>query len=98
MEDNTSSEKGSGSKFSQASIAFAKLSFLWLFIIFLLSLFEVIYNGIHNHLSNSFAIVLLWSWLNDLLFWFKALFILYIVFIILFLVSRKVSQISYIVL
>jgi len=95
MEDNTSSKKGTGSKFSQASIAFATLSFLWLLIILLLSLFEVIYSGIHNHLSSGFAVVLLWSWLNDLLFWFKILFILYLVFLTLFLASRKLSQISY---
>jgi phosphoglycerol transferase MdoB-like AlkP superfamily enzyme len=92
MEDSTSPKQNSLSRFAEASVEFAKLSIVWLLIILLVSLFEVIYNGIHHHLSSGFIIVLFWSWLNDLLFWLKALLLLYIVFVILFLISRKFSE------
>ncbi len=92
MEDSTLSKQNSFSRFTEATVEFAKLSIVWLLIIFLVSLFEVIYNGIHHHLSSGFIIVLFWSWLNDLLFWLKSLLILYIVFVILFLISRKFSE------
>jgi hypothetical protein len=92
MEDSTSPKQNSLSRFAEASVEFAKLSIVWLLVIVLISLFEVIYNGIHHHLSSSFIIVLFWSWLNDLLFWLKALLLLYIIFVILFLISRKFSE------
>src|ERR1700709_2422457 len=92
MEDSTSPKQISLSRFTEATVEFAKLSIVWLLIILLVSLFEVIYNGIHQHLSSGFIIVLFWSWLNDLLFWLKSLLILYIVFVILFLISRKFSE------
>jgi len=92
MEDSTSPKQNSLSRFAEASVEFAKLSIVWLLIILLVSLFEVIYNGIHHDLSSGFIIVLFWSWLNDLLFWLKALLLLYIVFVILFLISRKFSE------
>ncbi len=92
MEDSTSPKQNSVSRFAEASVEFAKLSIIWLLIILLVSLFEVIYNGIHHHLTSGFVIVLFWSWLNDLLFWLKSLLVLYIIFVILFLISRKFSE------
>ena len=95
MEKKKSKEKVLSTRIIPAALSFARLSLVWLAIIFLLSLFELIYNGIVHQFPKNFAGVLLWSFINDLFFWFKCLIYLFLVYTVLHLISQKVARISY---
>ncbi|HTD41365.1 MAG TPA: sulfatase-like hydrolase/transferase [Mucilaginibacter sp.] len=92
-------KKDKGKKLSKrivpAALSFAQLSILWLMIIFVLSIFEIIYNGIVHQFPNSMAGVLGWSFLNDLVFWCKGLIYFFLVYIVFHLISAKFARISY---
>jgi phosphoglycerol transferase MdoB-like AlkP superfamily enzyme len=95
MEDKTSPEKGLSAKFIKAAISFARLSIIWLMIIFLLSVFELIYNGVVHQFPPNFSGVLFWSFFNDLLFWFKWLVYLFVIYTVFHLISQRFARIGY---
>ncbi|MGZ3752988.1 MAG: hypothetical protein ACXVAU_17015, partial [Mucilaginibacter sp.] len=88
-------ERKLSNRFVEAAISFARLSTVWLLIIFLLSAFELVYNGIVHQFPNSFTSVLFWSFLNDMFFWFKWLFFSYLIYTLVYLFSQKVARIGY---
>lgn len=95
MEDKTSPEKSLSAKFIKAAMSFARLSIIWLMIIFLLSVFELIYNGVVHQFPPNFSGVLFWSFFNDLLFWFKWLAYLFVIYTIFHLISQKFAHLGY---
>jgi phosphoglycerol transferase MdoB-like AlkP superfamily enzyme len=95
MQNKKSKEKSLSSKFTQGAVTFAGLSIVWLAIIFLLSIFELIYNGLVHQFPQSFGAVLCWSFLNDLLFWSKCLIYLFVIYTVLNLLSSKFARIVY---
>jgi len=96
MKDKTSPEsKTFAVKFTQAATSFTRLSTVWLMIIFLLSLFELIYNGVVHQFPENFSGVLFWSLLNDLFFWLKCLIYFFVIYLALHLFSQKFARIVY---
>jgi phosphoglycerol transferase MdoB-like AlkP superfamily enzyme len=96
MNDKTSPERKTlPAKFTQAAISFARLSIVWLMIIFLLSVFELIYNGVVHQFPQNFGAVLFWSLLNDLFFWLKCLIYFFVIYFVLHLISQKLARVVY---
>ncbi len=89
------SEEYHPSRFFMAITSVARFAILWLLIVLIISLVELIYNSAIHHFKQSFFDVLMWSWLNDLLFWFKALLIIYPLFTILYLISPRFTRVCY---
>ncbi|MFD0940780.1 LTA synthase family protein [Pedobacter boryungensis] len=83
----------------QASQAFAKVMIVWLGILFLLSVLELILNGITRQIPPRLFAVLGWSWLMDIIFWLKWIWLEYLIFVLIYFYSQKAAYaISYIVL
>lgn len=95
MEKKKSRERGLSRKLTPAALSFARLSVLWLGIIFVLTIFELIYNGIVHQFPQSSVSVLSWAFFNDVIFWFKGLIYFFIIFVLLHLISGKLARISY---
>ncbi len=95
MENKKSKERGLSKKFTPAALSFARLSVLWLGIILVLTIFELIYNGIAHQFPKSFFGVLSWAFFNDLIFWFKGLIYFFVIFVLLHLISGKLARITY---
>jgi len=95
MENKKTKKEKLSKRIVPAALSFAQLSVIWLMIIFLLSIFEVIYNGIAHELPRNVASVLGWSFLNDLVFWCKGLIYFFLVYVILHLISIKFARITY---
>jgi phosphoglycerol transferase MdoB-like AlkP superfamily enzyme len=95
MEDKRSQGKSLSARFIQAMASFARLSVVWLLIVFLLSVFELIDNGIVHQFPANFGGVIFWSLFNDLLFWFKWLVYLFVIYTVVFLFSQKFAHIGY---
>jgi len=89
------SEEQNPSKFFAATTSVARFCILWLFIILFISLLELLYNSVTHHFRESFFEVLMLAWLNDLVFWFKALLFVYPLFVILHLISPKFMAVIY---
>ncbi|HVS90740.1 MAG TPA: sulfatase-like hydrolase/transferase [Mucilaginibacter sp.] len=83
------------SKFMLVISSFASLSVLWLAILLLMTVFELVYNGIVHQFPNSFTAVLCWAFFNDLVFWLKGLIYFFVVFTLLHLISGKLARIAY---
>jgi len=95
MDTKKPKEKKLPKKFVPAALSFAQLSIIWLLIILVLSVFELIYNGIVHQFPKNFAVVLSWLLFNDLVFWFKGLIYSFLVFVLFYLVSAKFARIVY---
>jgi len=95
MKNKASQERTVLTKFTEAAAAFARLSLVWLCIILLLSIFELVYNGIVHQFPKSIGGVFGWSFLNDLLFWLKSLIYIFIVYIPLNVFSQKFARTVY---
>lgn len=78
-----------------AALSFARLSIVWLLLIFVLTIFEILYNSIVHETPTNLGQVLFWSFFNDVIFWLKCLIYFFVVYTILHLISKKVAQISY---
>ncbi|HVW14499.1 MAG TPA: sulfatase-like hydrolase/transferase [Mucilaginibacter sp.] len=83
------------SKFMLVISSFASLSVLWLAILLLMTVFELLYNGVVHQFPNSFTAVLCWAFFNDLVFWLKGLIYFFVVFTLLHLISGKLARIAY---
>jgi len=95
MEEKTSAKKKLTAKSTLAAISFARLSIIWLMIILLLSLFELTYNGLVHQFPENFTGIILWTILNDLLFWLKCQIYLFVIYTIFHLFSSKFARIAY---
>jgi uncharacterized sulfatase len=82
-------------KLQAATISFCAISLIWLLILFILSLFEIFYNGIVHEFPQKTASVTLWSFLGDVAFLFTYLFKAYISYIVLFLISPTLAKVLY---
>jgi phosphoglycerol transferase MdoB-like AlkP superfamily enzyme len=82
-------------KLTQAAAAFSGLSIIWLSLILILTLFELIYNGVVHQFPPNFAGIIFWSWLNDVVFWLKWLIYVFVIYTLFYLISRKVAAIAF---
>jgi len=86
-------------KLYSASQAFAKVMIVWLGILFLLSLLELVLNGITRQMPQHLFAVIGWSWLMDVIFWLKWLWLEYLIFVLIYFYSQKAAYTSsYVVL
>src|SRR5665213_794827 len=95
MKEKISVKKKLSAKSTLAAVTFTRLSMAWLIIIFLLSLFELIYNGVVHQFPQNFGGVIGWTFLNDLFFWLKCLIYLFVIYAALHLFSQKLARVSY---
>ncbi|MDB5153327.1 MAG: phosphoglycerol transferase, partial [Mucilaginibacter sp.] len=95
MEEKKSAKKKLSANSTLAAIAFTRLSMVWLMIIFLLSLFELTYNGLVHQFPKNFTGVISWTLLNDLLFWLKCQIYLFVIYTVLHLFSQKFARITF---
>ena len=79
----------------QATRSFASFSLIWLVLMFLFSLAEITLNLFSNGLPSGFFNLVLWSCYLDLLFWLKWVFIIYIVYLPIFMLSPRIARISF---
>ncbi|MBS1525742.1 MAG: hypothetical protein JST19_08840, partial [Bacteroidetes bacterium] len=86
------------SKFMLVISSFVSLSVLWLAILLLMTVFELLYNGMVHQFPKSFASVLCWAFFNDVIFWLKGLIYFFVLFALLHLISGKLARITYCVL
>ena len=95
METKKTKKEKLSKKIVPAALSFAQLSIIWLTIIFILSIFEIVYNGVAHELPKNLFSVIGWSFLNDLVFWCKGLIYFFLVYVILHLISAKFARITY---
>ncbi|MFI5161059.1 MAG: LTA synthase family protein [Sphingobacteriales bacterium] len=95
MKSKVSPERNLFTKFTEAAAQFARLSVVWLIIILLLSVFELVYNGVVHQFPKNFFGALGWSFLNDLFFWLKALIYIFLIYIPLNVFSQKFARAVY---
>ena len=95
MKEKTPQERNYKTKLAQVAASFAGLSVVWLMIIFLLSIFELTYNGVVHQVPQSLGGVIAWTFLNDLFLWLKWLIYLFTVYTVLSLFSQKFARITY---
>ncbi|HZX57076.1 MAG TPA: hypothetical protein VFE54_00055, partial [Mucilaginibacter sp.] len=95
MKSKATRERNLLHKFTEAAEQFARLSTVWLLVILVLSIFELVYNGVVHQFPKSFIGALGWSFLNDLFFWLKGLIYLFIVYIPLNVFSQKFARTVY---
>jgi phosphoglycerol transferase MdoB-like AlkP superfamily enzyme len=69
------------SKIKTATTSFSGLSLLWLFMLFVLTVFEIIYNGIIHEFPVNTAGVLFWMLLADITLWLKFLLVIWVLYI-----------------
>lgn len=78
-----------------ATVAFSGTSVIWLLLMLVVTLFDVFYNGATHEFPKNTAGIMLWSWLNDVVFWLSLLLKLYIIFTILYLISIRLANIIF---
>ncbi|MBK5269614.1 MAG: hypothetical protein JJE22_01245, partial [Bacteroidia bacterium] len=79
-------------KIKKATQSFAVLSLVWLIFIILLSIYEVVLNGIAHEFSKDTAVILGASIINAIVFWLKSNILLYILFLLFYFISRHLAQ------
>nr|WP_271544666.1 alkaline phosphatase family protein [Pelobium sp.] len=70
----------------------SKMAFLWLFLMLLSRIFNLVFTNFKNGLPDNFIKLLGLGWLNDSIFWIKTVWLLFLVFIPLFLLSPKFTK------
>ncbi|HVT85027.1 MAG TPA: LTA synthase family protein [Chitinophagaceae bacterium] len=75
----------------KATRSFALLSLLWLFFLILLSVYEIIINGITHGFTGTLAILAA-NAINTIGFWLKCNVLLYFLFVILYFISAGLSK------
>jgi len=81
-----------------ATRTFASFSLIWLVLMLVFSLAELTLNHFTNGLPSGFMNLLLWSGYLDLLFWLKWVLIIYIIYVPFFLLSPRLTKITFQVL
>jgi phosphoglycerol transferase MdoB-like AlkP superfamily enzyme len=98
MKSNKLKAQHTAGNIKAATISFSGISLLWLIMLFILSLFEVIYNGvIHEFPANTIGIAF-WTFLADIGFLLNLLLGIYIVYVLIFLLSPILAKTLYKVL
>ena len=95
MEENQKAENRILNKFYNSCQAFAGIAILWLIIIFLLSVFENIFNNISHGLKSGFFEILAWSTLLNFLYWLKLIFIFFIIFTAIYFISARFARLVF---
>jgi len=83
-------------KIRSATKSFASISFVWLGMLFILSLFEIIYNGVVHQFPDALPKLILWALLGDIAFVLNYLIKVFIVYLILYLISIRLAKMLYI--
>ena len=81
-----------------ATRTFASFSLIWLLLMFVFSVAELTLNSFTNSLPSGFFNLMLWSGYLDLLFWLKWVFVLYIVYVPIYMLSPRIARIIFKVL
>lgn len=76
-----------------ATSYFARTAIIWLVSLLLISIFEIVFNGLTHEFPPSLSATLLWSWLAVLFFWIKTLLMVYLIYLLVFAVVPKASSI-----
>jgi uncharacterized sulfatase len=79
-------------KIKKATQAFAVLSFLWLLLIILLSIYEVLFNGMTHEFPKDTGTVIGASMANAVGFWLKCTAWLYLLFTAFYFISPRLSH------
>ncbi|HYM95185.1 MAG TPA: hypothetical protein VET23_13670, partial [Chitinophagaceae bacterium] len=79
-------------KIKAATQSFGLMSFLWLLFMILLSIYEVLINGITHQFFKDTVTVLGANIINTISFWLKCNLILYFLFVVIYFVSSKLSR------
>lgn len=87
-----------GEKMLMALIDFTGLSVIYLILVLLLRIFELIYSIYLHEMPPQLGAIILRSLHQDLLFYFKSSFILFIFHFLLFLLSQRMAAVVYIAL
>jgi phosphoglycerol transferase MdoB-like AlkP superfamily enzyme len=78
-----------------ATISFSGISLLWLLMLFILSLFEIIYNGVIHEFPANIGGLIYWTFLADISFLLTFLLGIYIVYVLFFLLSPILARTVY---
>ena len=71
-----------------ATISFSAISLTWFLLLFIISFFEIIYNGIIHEFPQKLVNVTSWAVLGDVTFLLGYLAMVYIIYLLLFLFSE----------
>ncbi|MGY5354121.1 LTA synthase family protein [Wenyingzhuangia sp. IMCC45467] len=88
-------------QFLNANKTFSSVFITWFIVLFFLSVGEIIYNGITNEYPKNVTKIVVWSLILNIVFWIKWLFYEYIVYVFLFMINKRLTQIiaySYLVI
>ena len=78
--------------FQKASLSFIKHIIILLVAFWLLSVLEIVYNGLTHEFPRNVTSVLVWSVISDTTFWLKLLWAQYIIFCILYYSSPHLAE------
>lgn len=78
-------------KIKKATQSFAVLSLLWLLFIILLSIYEVVFNGIAHEFTRDTIIILGANMINAVCFWLKGNVLLYLLFLLFYFISQNLA-------
>jgi phosphoglycerol transferase MdoB-like AlkP superfamily enzyme len=82
-------------RLKMATLSFSGIALTWLLLLFVLSLFEILFNAKTHEVPKNLFSVILWSLLEDLVFWITCLFKLYIIYLILALISSGFDKTTF---
>ena len=82
-------------KFKAAAGSYTGLALIWLGFIFVFSFIEILFNNFSHGLPTGFLRLIFWSWYLDLQFWFKWMFLGFIIYTPVYLLSPKIARLSF---
>lgn len=82
-------------RFKEAITSFNAISLLWLAVLFAMSLFEILYNGVIHPYPDSLLKVAAWAFWGDVTFLFSYLFKLFLVYLAVCYISVRVAKTLY---
>ena len=82
-------------KLKDAAVSFAGLALIWLGLILVFSVVEILFNNFSHGLPTGFFRLSFWSWYLDLQFWFKWVFLGFIIYTPVYLLSPKLARLSF---
>ncbi len=82
-------------KLKAAAGSFAGLALIWLGLILIFSVVEILFNNFSHGLPTGFLRLIFWSWYLDLQFLFKWMFLGFIIYTPVYLLSPKIARLSF---
>lgn len=82
-------------KLKAATGSYAGLAIIWLGLILVFSVFEILFNSFSHGLPTGFFRLIFWSWYLDMQFWFKWMFLGFILYTPVYLLSQKIARLSF---